>query len=195
MNYIVKIDFQPEFEISSDELIRRITENRIPSTTLARRIDSDIWKPLNKYPEFLYLIPPPLPTMQNNEKQKAETLVSNKNKSQIPNYFLPVGRISGSIFFFRNIINIFALGLIAHITKTLPDSIQEVVFFIPALLYIYLGIVTSIKRLHDWNITGWLSPLVLIPVIPLLFWLIPGNKNSNRFGEKLNGVWRNLFTA
>lgn len=194
MNYIVKIDFQPEFEISSDELIRRVKENRIPSTALARRIDSDIWKPLTKYPEFLYLIPPPLPTMNNNEKQKAETLVLNQNKSQIPNYFLPVGRISGSIFFFRNLINFLALGLLANVIILLPEELH-VFAVIPILFYIYLVIVTSSKRLHDWNITGWLSPLVFIPFIPLLFWLIPGNKNSNRFGEKLNGVWRNLFTA
>ena len=140
MNYIVKIDFQPEFEISSDELIRRITENRIPSTALARRIDSDIWKPLNKYPEFLYLIPPPLPTMHNNEKQKAETLVSNQNKSQIPNYFLPVGRISGSIFFFRNIINFLALGLLANVIISLPEALH-IIAVIPVLFYIYLVIV------------------------------------------------------
>jgi uncharacterized membrane protein YhaH (DUF805 family) len=194
MNYIVKIDFQPEFEISSDELIRRITENRIPSTTLARRIDSDIWKPLNKYPEFLYLTPPPLPTMQNNEKHKAETLVSTQSKSKIPNYFLPTGRISGSIFFFRSIINILTLGIIINLIRTLPEAFH-LFSSIPTLLCIYLVIVTSSKRLHDWNITGWLSPLVFIPFIPLLFWLIPGNKNSNRFGERLNGVWRNLFTA
>lgn len=194
MNYIVKIDFQPEFEISSDELIRRVKENRIPSTALARRIDSDIWKPLNKYPEFLYLIPPPLPTMYDNEKQKAEILVPNQNKSQIPTYFLPVGRINGSIFFFRNIINIFSLGCVLLIIDLLPQTIH-IIGIIPILFYIYLVIVTSSKRLHDWNITGWLSPLVFIPFMPLLFWLIPGNKNSNRFGDRLNGVWRNLFTA
>jgi hypothetical protein len=86
MNYIVKIDFQPEFEISSDELVRRVKENRIPSTALARRIDSDIWKPLNKYPEFLYLIPPPLPQAPEVLKPRSpENMekVSAKKKTSI----------------------------------------------------------------------------------------------------------------
>ena len=86
MNYIVKIDFQPEFEISSDELIRRITENRIPSTALARRIDSDIWKPLNKYPEFSFLTPPPLPQtpeVLKTESPKNMEKVSDKKKTSI----------------------------------------------------------------------------------------------------------------
>jgi hypothetical protein len=86
MNYIVKIDFQPEFEISSDELVRRVKENRIPSTALARRIDSDIWKPLTKYPEFLYLIPPPLPQAPEVLKPRSSEnmeKVSAKKKTSI----------------------------------------------------------------------------------------------------------------
>jgi uncharacterized membrane protein YhaH (DUF805 family) len=195
MDYFIKFDYQPEQGINSEELIKRIKESRISSNTMVRKVDSTEWKPLNSYPEFSNLTPPPLPKISNLEtRQKAETLVPNKNKSPIPNYFLPVGRINGSIFFFRNIINFLAFGLLAKFIIILPEEIH-ILGIIPISIYIYLVIVTSSKRLHDWNITGWLSPFVFIPFIPLLFWLIPGNKNSNRFGERLNGVWRNLFTA
>jgi uncharacterized membrane protein YhaH (DUF805 family) len=194
MTYHIKIDYQPEIEINSEDLIRRIKSKEIPSHAMLKPVIEGEWRPLESYPEFSQLTPPPLPTMHNNEKQKAETLVSNQNKSQIPNYFRPVGRISGSLFFFRNIINFLALVLLGNLIIPLPEALH-IIAIVPILFYIYLVIVTSSKRLHDWNITGWLSPLVFIPFIPLLFWLIPGNKSSNRFGERLNGVWRNLFTA
>jgi hypothetical protein len=98
MNYIVKIDFQPEFEISSDELVRRVKENRIPSTALARRIDSDIWKPLTKYPEFLNLIPPPLPqapeVLKPRSPEKMEKVSAKKKTSILAILSLVCGLIS-----------------------------------------------------------------------------------------------------
>ena len=184
MNYIVKIDFQPEFEISSAELIRRVTENRIPSTALARRIDSDIWKPLNKYPEFSFLIPPPLPTMQNNEKQKAETLVSNQNKSQIPNYFLPNGRIGRINWLMRNTINSIVFFTFTYLfTLILPKELGLIVV-IPYLCYLYICLITSIKRLHDLNVTGWIVPIILLPLVWLFLLILSGTKGGNKFGEK-----------
>jgi uncharacterized membrane protein YhaH (DUF805 family) len=189
MNYIVKIDFQPEFEISSDELIRRVTENRIPSTTLARRIDSDIWKPLTKYPEFLYLIPPPLPTMQNNEKQKAETLVSNQNKSQIPNYFLPSGRIGRINWLMRNTINSTAFFILIYLIALILPEELGLILVIPYLCYLYVLLITSIKRLHDLNVTGWIVPIIFIPLVWLFLLILSGTIGSNKFGEKSENLF------
>lgn len=194
MNYFLKFDYQPEIKINADDLIRRIKSKEIPSHAMLKSGNGGEWRPLESYPEFSYLTPPPLPNQQINQSNGSDALNSNSKKLQIPNYFLPVGRINGSIFFFRNIINVISTGLILVVIDLLPKSIQFL-GIIPILLYIYLVIVTSSKRLHDWNITGWLSPLVFLPVVPLLLWLIPGNKNSNRYGDRLNCVWRKLFTA
>jgi uncharacterized membrane protein YhaH (DUF805 family) len=40
----------------------------------------------------------------------------------------------------------------------------------------------TIQRAHDFNTTGWLSLVVLIPLVNLLFWFIPGTHGENRFG-------------
>ena len=189
MNYIVKIDFQPEFEISSAELIRRVTENRIPSTALARRIDSDIWKPLTKYPEFLYLIPPPLPTMHNNEKQKAETLVSNQKKSQIPNYFLPTGRIGRINWLMRNTINSIVFFTFIYLFALILPEELGLILVIPYLCYLYVLLITSIKRLHDLNVTGWIVPIIFIPLVWLFFLILSGTRGSNKFGEKSENLF------
>lgn len=66
-HYAIKIDYQPEFTISTEELINQIKDNRIPSTALIRKIDSTEWQALSSYPEFLYQTPPPLPQKNNPE--------------------------------------------------------------------------------------------------------------------------------
>ncbi len=43
-------------------------------------------------------------------------------------------------------------------------------------------LILTIQRCHDFNVTGWLSILVLIPVVGLLFWIIPGTQGENRYG-------------
>lgn len=42
----------------------------------------------------------------------------------------------------------------------------------------------TIQRSHDFDTTGWLSIVVLIPLVNLVFWIIPGTDGENRFGAK-----------
>jgi len=42
----------------------------------------------------------------------------------------------------------------------------------------------TIQRAHDFNQTGWLSVLLLLPLIPLIFWFIPGSKDENQYGKR-----------
>ena len=58
-----------------------------------------------------------------------------------------------------------------------------------ATIVIYLGLfvwmfMLTIQRAHDFNTTGWLSILMLVPLVNLLFWFIPGTDGANRFGGK-----------
>lgn len=54
------------------------------------------------------------------------------------------------------------------------------------ILWVYIYFVVHIKRLHDANVTGWASLLLLIPlvsyVVTLALLFIPGTKGDNRFG-------------
>jgi len=42
----------------------------------------------------------------------------------------------------------------------------------------------TIQRAHDFNQTGWLSVLLLVPLVPLIFWFIPGSKEENQYGKR-----------
>ncbi len=54
-----------------------------------------------------------------------------------------------------------------------------VVGFVP---YLVLTVLLTIQRCHDMDWTGWASLLVLIPLVGLLFWFVPGTPGANRFG-------------
>jgi len=47
-----------------------------------------------------------------------------------------------------------------------------------------VGFMLTIQRCHDFNTTGWLSLLVLIPLVNLIFWIIPGTDGPNNYGAK-----------
>lgn len=60
-----------------------------------------------------------------------------------------------------------------------------------ALWFVYFFIITS-QRFHDMNMTGWYTPLVLIPFIGFVFAIlllfIPGSSDENKYGKKSGKV-------
>lgn len=49
---------------------------------------------------------------------------------------------------------------------------------------IVISLALTIQRCHDFNTTGWVSLLALIPLVAFIFWFIPGTDGENRFGLK-----------
>jgi uncharacterized membrane protein YhaH (DUF805 family) len=45
----------------------------------------------------------------------------------------------------------------------------------------------TIRRAHDFNVEGWLALLLLVPVVNLLFWFIPGTRGENNYGAQPEG--------
>ncbi|MEJ2360533.1 MAG: DUF805 domain-containing protein [Gammaproteobacteria bacterium] len=50
-----------------------------------------------------------------------------------------------------------------------------------AFMFVY-SIMLAIRRAHDFNVTGWLSLLTLLPLVNLIFLLIPGTQGANDYG-------------
>lgn len=51
------------------------------------------------------------------------------------------------------------------------------------VLYFWIAICITVKRLHDIDATGWLSiPVALIPITVILVGSFPGTVGPNRFG-------------
>jgi uncharacterized membrane protein YhaH (DUF805 family) len=47
---------------------------------------------------------------------------------------------------------------------------------------IVIGFMLTIQRCHDFNMSGWLALLMLVPLANLVFLFIPGTDGPNRFG-------------
>lgn len=47
---------------------------------------------------------------------------------------------------------------------------------------IVFTVLITIQRCHDMNWTGWLTFLIIVPLVNLLFFFVPGTKGANRFG-------------
>ena len=45
-----------------------------------------------------------------------------------------------------------------------------------------LGVMLTVQRCHDFNVTGWFALLVVVPLANLVFLFIPGTDGPNRFG-------------
>jgi uncharacterized membrane protein YhaH (DUF805 family) len=64
------------------------------------------------------------------------------------------------------------------------------------LMFVVMFLLT-VQRAHDFNSSGWLSLLSLIPLVNLIFWFIPGTEGENRFGKQTppNGTGAILLAA
>ena len=56
-----------------------------------------------------------------------------------------------------------------------------------AAALVYLGMLVfqfiwTIRRAHDASMSGWMSVLILIPLVFLVFWFIPGTRGPNKYG-------------
>ena len=49
-------------------------------------------------------------------------------------------------------------------------------------LMVVLVVLITIQRCHDFNASGWLSLLLFLPPLGLIFLLAPGTRTSNRYG-------------
>jgi uncharacterized membrane protein YhaH (DUF805 family) len=74
--------------------------------------------------------------------------------------------------------------LIAALSAGLGETAALPVMLAGYGLIILIQVLLSIQRAHDFNTTGWLAILAFVPLINLLFWVIPGTDGENRFGLK-----------
>ncbi len=71
------------------------------------------------------------------------------------------------------------LMLSGQLGRLLYIAFSVLLFY--GFLPIFFAILT-VKRAHDFNTGGWLAILLLVPVVNLLFWFIPGTRGDNIYG-------------
>ena len=78
----------------------------------------------------------------------------------------------------------FLCSILAGILAAAIGGAGVVVLIANWVAIIALSLMLSIQRAHDFNASGWLGLLGVIPLVNLIFWFIPGTDGPNRFGHK-----------
>jgi uncharacterized membrane protein YhaH (DUF805 family) len=92
------------------------------------------------------------------------------------------GRVSRGPFW---LVYLILLPVISGLIFIIETSINKnpVLILIALVLYAWIAICITVKRLHDMDATGWLSiPVVLIPIAVILVGSFPGTVGPNQFG-------------
>lgn len=77
-----------------------------------------------------------------------------------------------------------AMGLVMAMSAAAGiAALSVIVTVVGYVAIIGLQIILTIQRCHDFNSSGWLSILAIIPLVNLIFWAIPGTDGPNRFGN------------
>jgi uncharacterized membrane protein YhaH (DUF805 family) len=78
----------------------------------------------------------------------------------------------------------FLCSIVAGILAAAIGGLGAVVLIANWIAIITLSLMLSIQRAHDFNASGWLGLLGVIPLVNLIFWFVPGTDGPNRFGHK-----------
>jgi len=77
-----------------------------------------------------------------------------------------------------------AMGLVMAMSAAAGiAALSVIVTVLGYVAIIALQIILTVQRCHDFNSSGWLSILAIIPLVNLIFWAIPGTDGPNRFGN------------
>jgi uncharacterized membrane protein YhaH (DUF805 family) len=79
----------------------------------------------------------------------------------------------------------FVLGIIGAVVGKIAGKDMATLAMVAAYAAIFVIVVLlAIQRAHDFNASGWLAILAIVPLVNLIFWFIPGTDGENRFGLK-----------
>jgi uncharacterized membrane protein YhaH (DUF805 family) len=92
------------------------------------------------------------------------------------------GRISRGPFWLVYLVLLpVSLALILFIEASVNNN--SILMLMALVLYAWITVCITVKRLHDMDATGWLSiPVVLIPIAMILVGSFPGTVGPNQFG-------------
>lgn len=92
------------------------------------------------------------------------------------------GRIGRARYIAYGIGFYFLLSVIGGLLSVMLGQAGMAALVVAWIALLVIGFMLTIQRCHDFNTTGWLSLLMLVPLANLIFWFIPGTDGSNRYG-------------
>ncbi len=111
-------------------------------------------------------------------------MVGDREEFQPVKLFAVSGRIGRARYIVYSMLVSFVLVLPAMALMALSPGLGMAVLAVAYIACFVMSMMLTIQRCHDFNMTGWFSLLVFVPLANLLFWFVPGTDGANRFGAK-----------
>ena len=130
--------------------------------------------------------PPPGYPQQRGYLQGGPVDFQSAIKLQIENVTNFEGRASVSAYWWY-VLGLVIVGFVIDIFSIVIGSVAlSLLIDLVALVISLSGLSLAVRRLHDTDKSGWMLLLGLIPIVGaivlLVFMVLPGNPNQNRFG-------------
>ena len=100
------------------------------------------------------------------------------------------GRIGRMLYFFYTsvvpFIFLFIFSTVAGIISKAGSSASMISYLLlgaAVVTIIFMVIRLTIQRCHDFNKPGWMAIFALIPLVNIIYALIPGTNGLNKYGE------------
>jgi uncharacterized membrane protein YhaH (DUF805 family)/type II secretory pathway pseudopilin PulG len=121
--------------------------------------------------------------MEANPYGAPRSVIDEAPATQPVKVFSISGRIGRIRYIAWGIGLILLIGIVGIILAAVAGPAGEVVLILMWVAITAIGLMLTIQRCHDFNVTGWLALLYFIPLANLAFWFIPGTDGPNRFGN------------
>lgn len=125
----------------------------------------------------------------------SDKLAGDDQAPDTPRFFSLTQRIGRLRYFAYTLIAMLACSaalLLIYLVATtlLPPALGRLVSTASFILIKNVAVplivfVMTIRRLHDFNASGWWSLSVIMPFVTLIFLCVPGSRSSNRYGAPL----------
>ena len=111
-------------------------------------------------------------------------MVGDREEFQPVKLFAVSGRIGRARYIVYSMLVSFVLVVPAMAIVALSPGAGLAVLAIAYIAMFVMSVMLTIQRSHDFNMSGWFSLLMLVPLVNFMFWFIPGTDGANRFGAK-----------
>ena len=111
--------------------------------------------------------------------------------SGIKEMFFSTDKRLNRLRYLKRSVALFPIAIILNVAaNSLGDnpSLLYLLFLLAVIVAVVVScFMLNIRRLHDMNMTGWLSVLGLIPIVDIVFELVPlvkkGTDGDNKYGS------------
>ena len=98
-----------------------------------------------------------------------------------------IGRAHYIAYTLGAVVGAFLFMLLASLGLMLSGQFGRLLYIVTSILLFYgflpiFFTILTVRRAHDFNVGGWVALLLLVPVVNLLFWFIPGTRGDNSHG-------------